>query len=440
MASSGDENIENFQKPNYKKPVIFLDYKSRISIKKSQDTGTTELQLGSPTQQQDLLSTVNKTCSSGSSETGSSGKEENSNNSGEKPRVRLRRLSFSNLAQQKKSQSASKMPHNQTTEHTVVGREAEYLQIKRQAKTFLESGASSILFITGVPGSGKTHTILSVLNHMKIPHAYVNTAHLKSKPDIYKEMCYGISCFDGKPSVSGLRFHFNSCESNHVILIDEIDLLSSKNDKYLYNLFELPFFENSKVFMIVISNTLRKLSTKIESRIGKNRMEFIPYKSHQIASIIESESSFGSMNKKSIEFISKRVASSTGDIRKAKEITANVGKNDVKAVNYFFKDLSKPLIERFMTTFSIYHKMLIYLNTAPLMDIKTWFESHKSFCIVKSYSPLDFADFLFVLNDLVEFGIYSLKSDNTKVSCNFLAEEIDLASKKDLDFKKFAAR
>jgi len=436
MTSSGDENIENFKKPNYKKPVIFLDYKNRFSINKSQDIGETELQLKSPTQIQDLLSTANKTCDSRISD-----KEENLNNSGEKPRKRLRRSSFSSLLQQKKSQNASlKALHNQTAEHTVVGREAEYLQIKQQAKTFLESGASSILFITGVPGSGKTHTALSVLNHMKIPHAYVNTASLKSKLNIYKEICCGIPCFDGVSSVSGLRFHFNSCESNHIIVIDEIDLLSSKNDKYLYNLFELPFFENSKVFMIVISNTLRKLSTKIESRIGKNRMEFIPYKSHQIASIIESECGSSSVNKKSIEFISKRVASSTGDIRKAKEITANVGKNDVKAVNDFLKELSKPLIERFMTTFSIYHKMLIYLNKAPLIDIKTWFESHKSFCIVKSYSPLDFADFLFVLNDLVEFGIYSLKNDNTKVSCNFLAEEIDLASKKDTDFKKFTAK
>lgn len=322
---------------------------------------------------------------------------------------------------------------------TVVGRESEYKAMERQLHSFVNCGSSSILYITGVPGSGKTYTTISLLNHMGLAYCYINCSGLKKKSGIYRAIGRGLFCIKGNATLQSLRLHFNNCSEDHILVIDEIDLLWSKKETLLYNLFELPFFRDSKVFMVVISNTLSSLSTKVESRVGGNRMEFRPYSAKQLKRVVEAECQ-KDVCEKSIELITKRVAASTGDIRKVQEAVESVGHSDLSTVHGFLRDLTTPLISKFLVSFNFYQKMLVFLHKQPVKTIQEWFDSHKSFCIAKSYRPLDFADFMFVVNDLAEFGVYKIKKDGLEAVCNYIEEELDAAGKKDEDFIEFSKK
>lgn len=331
----------------------------------------------------------------------------------------------------------AKSTRKELEQPSVAGREVEYKAIERQLRSFAKCGSSSILYITGVPGSGKTHTVACVLKQLGLCHCYINCSKLKKKSGIYRAIGRELSCIKGGATLQSLRFHFSNCGESHILVIDEVDFLWNRKEVLLYNLFELPYFGSSKIFMVVISNALGALSTKVESRIGGNRMEFRPYTARQLKSVVEAGLQGLSANEKSIELITKRVASSTGDIRKVKEAIEMVGRKDLSTANSFLKDLGTPLIGKFLASFNFYQKMLVFLHRQPVKAISEWFEGQKAFCAAKDYKPLDFADFMLTVNDLVEFGVYRIKKNGLEAVCNYIEEELDAAGKNDKDFIGF---
>ncbi|KAM0681445.1 Origin recognition complex [Glugoides intestinalis] len=321
----------------------------------------------------------------------------------------------------------------------VLGREHEYQLIKKQLDTFIEFGNNSILYLTGVPGSGKTHTTFQLIKTYKLPYIYINCSVLKAKVEIYRKICDELQCFSGFGTLQTLRHHCNTCKKKHLIIIDEVDFLITTNQCILYNIFELPFIDNSKVFMIVISNTLGSFSSKVESRIGNCRIEFRPYTSDQLLSIVKNDTEMKGLkvDHESLELLSKRVAATTGDIRNILNVIEEVEELDIKKTSTILKDMTSPLLDKFVISLSFYQKLVLSLNTHPLKSIMEWFNDFKSFCLVKGYNALDFADFLYVVNDLISFDIYKMRKDKVYVACNYLKEEIELAMKKDRDFDKF---
>ena len=71
-----------------------------------------------------------------------------------------------------------------------------------------------------------------------------------------------------------------SAEKMRVVLIDELDALITKKQTLLYNLFDWPCNQNSRLLVIAIANTMdlpERLQSKIASRIGNNRLVYEPY-------------------------------------------------------------------------------------------------------------------------------------------------------------------
>lgn len=65
-----------------------------------------------------------------------------------------------------------------------------------------------------------------------------------------------------------------------LILIDELDALVTKKQTLLYNLFDWPCQQNSRLLIISIANTMdlpERMHAKIQSRIGSNRLVYEPY-------------------------------------------------------------------------------------------------------------------------------------------------------------------
>lgn len=62
------------------------------------------------------------------------------------------------------------------------------------------------------------------------------------------------------------------------MLVDELDLLATKNEKVLYNLFEWPTRRGSRLIVIGIANTMdlpERLSSRVSSRMGACRVELL---------------------------------------------------------------------------------------------------------------------------------------------------------------------
>ncbi|KAG5438616.1 hypothetical protein PCANB_002722 [Pneumocystis canis] len=183
-----------------------------------------------------------------------------------------------------------------------------------------EKGGS--LYVCGPPGTGKTAIIVDVMKQQFIDRNITSTS---------------INCMAQD-------------------LKNEIDSLIMKNQEILYQLFEWPTLENSKLIIIGVANTLDLTDRfmpglKIKNAIPKV-FTFKPYTLQEISDIIKDrlsslcedapENFIPIFQPAAIELCSRKVASSTGDIRKA-------------------FDLIKKAIELLETE--------LYINKKPLSEI-----------------------------------------------------------------------
>ena len=115
----------------------------------------------------------------------------------------------------------------------------------------------------------------------------------------------------------------------YVLVLDEIDILDSRHQEILYTIFNLPMYKSTKVIIIGIANTL-DFTTKTLTRYHSlniapmKEVSFQPYDPAKLTGILKSrirelvnEPLFQA---KAIEFCAKKVASYSGDARKALEI------------------------------------------------------------------------------------------------------------------------
>ena len=99
----------------------------------------------------------------------------------------------------------------------------------------------------------------------------------------------------------------------------------TKKQTLLYNLFDWPCHQNSRLLVIAIANTMdlpERMQTKIASRIGNNRLVYEPYNKDQILTILKSRlADIDVFNQQGIEFVARKVSMYSGDIRRSLQIT-----------------------------------------------------------------------------------------------------------------------
>lgn len=118
-----------------------------------------------------------------------------------------------------------------------------------------------------------------------------------------------------------------------VLIVDEMDLLVTRTQQLLYNLFEWPTHHASRLVILGIANTLdlpERLLPKILSRLGANRVTFQPYSADQLKKIVYArladagiEIATGareSFESTAIEMASRKVAAVSGDARRVLEL------------------------------------------------------------------------------------------------------------------------
>ena len=318
---------------------------------------------------------------------------------------------------------------------TVTGREKEYDALQKRVADFLKTSKSSLVFLTGVPGSGKTHVAKKALASLR--SSFINCSVLKRPGDVFSLIAKSFDCHEtGKCTLSTLRSHLAECPRLHILVIDEIDFLYTKNESVIYNLLELPLI-GAPVLLIAISNVLGRLSTRVESRLVGSRIDFKPYSADVLQKII-SEASGGrsQLGKVASGLVAKRVASGTGDVRRVFEVMNQSKKGDVESVSKYLDDSQSPLLCTFVQSLPYYYKALFFINTEGPVTVNEWFTRHALFCSKHNLKKLDFASFCEIAGRLAAMGLYSLAGHAARPL--FLKEEADQVVARDEALSKLA--
>lgn len=217
------------------------------------------------------------------------------------------------------------------------------------------------LYIHGVPGTGKTMSVLSVMRNLRSevdagsikPYCFVDINGLKlaSPENIYRVIYEALSGHrvGWKKALHLLneRFADESKIAKEeirpcILLIDELDLLVTRNQSVLYNILDWPTKPHSKLIVIGIANTMdlpEKLLPRISSRMGIQRLCFGPYNYQQLQEIISSRlKGIDAFERQAIEFASRKVAAISGDARRALEICRRAA----ELADYHIKKLASP--------------------------------------------------------------------------------------------------
>lgn len=215
------------------------------------------------------------------------------------------------------------------------------------------------LYVHGVPGTGKTMSVLAVMRNLKSevdagsirPYCFVDVNGLKlaSPENIYRAIYEALTGHrvSWKKALHLLNERFSDGkrigkedDRPCILLIDELDLLVTRNQSVLYNILDWPTKPHSKLIVIGIANTMdlpEKLLPRISSRMGIQRLCFGPYNYQQLQEIISSRlKGINAFEKQAIEFASRKVAAISGDARRALEICRRAA----EIADYHIKKLS----------------------------------------------------------------------------------------------------
>lgn len=222
----------------------------------------------------------------------------------------------------------------------LVGRKQEMKTITDFVCSRISSKKSGSLYISGAPGTGKSACASKILSSKEITeHAQVITINCMSSKNataIYSKIASEMgakpsACKTVKSSVSYLEMALTSNVRPVVLLLDEMDQLSCKNQEVLYTMFEWPALPNSRLILIGIANTL-DLTDRILPRLQTRKncqpdlLNFRPYSKDQLVSILEDRvkkmttAEERVIDPKAIQFCARKVSAVTGDARKALDI------------------------------------------------------------------------------------------------------------------------
>ncbi|XP_016389856.1 origin recognition complex subunit 1-like [Sinocyclocheilus rhinocerous] len=110
-----------------------------------------------------------------------------------------------------------------------------------------------------------------------------------------------------------------------VLLVDELDLLWTRKQNVMYNLFDWPTRRNARLVVLTIANTMdlpeRIMINRVASRLGLTRMSFQPYTFKQLQQIITSRlNRVKAFEEDALQLVSRKVAALSGDARRCLDI------------------------------------------------------------------------------------------------------------------------
>lgn len=236
--------------------------------------------------------------------------------------------------------------HTSTRINLLPCREEQFEELYMNLESAIMEGVGCCLYVSGTPGVGKTATVREAIASLKdnVSQGYIddfdfleiNSLKLVTPITAYEKLWEHLTGIKVTPSNASLLLeeYFGRKESDPerkplIVVIDELDQLVTKNQHVMYNFFNWPTYQNSKLIVIAIANTMdlpeRLLSNKIASRLGLRRYGFRGYTEDELGVIIAHRLTLLSEENKrkvtvspdAMSYASKKVALVSGDARRA---------------------------------------------------------------------------------------------------------------------------
>lgn len=231
--------------------------------------------------------------------------------------------------------------HVAAVPQTLPCREDEFDHIYNYVEGKLADGIGGCMYISGVPGTGKTATVSEVIRVLKESQTEgdlpdfklieVNGMKLTAPQQIYVQIWNQLtgSKVTADKAAKLLHAKFSTNGPRHrptVLIVDELDLLWTRQQDVLYNIFEWPNRPKAQLTVLAIANTMdlpeRLLMNRVSSRMGLTRLTFQPYKVKQLQTIISSRlENLVYFEPEAVEFIARKVSAASGDARRALDIS-----------------------------------------------------------------------------------------------------------------------
>lgn len=228
----------------------------------------------------------------------------------------------------------------------LVGREAERDELTAFVQERIDNTSGGCIYVSGPPGTGKSAMVSEVTSTFEesdmVKRAYINCMSIKTSKDLYgnliDSLCEGMEVLEGEET-KALQSTFvprKKSQTVYVITLDEIDHILTLDLEILYKLFEWSLQKSSHLVLVGIANAL-DLTDRFLPRLKARNLKpqllpFLPYTAAQIKtvittrlkSLIPSDSATPDyvpfLHPGAIDLCSRKVASQTGDLRKAFDI------------------------------------------------------------------------------------------------------------------------
>ncbi|KRT86686.1 AAA protein [Oryctes borbonicus] len=244
---------------------------------------------------------------------------------------------------------------------TLPCRENEYNNILNFLERKLLDGCGGCMYVSGVPGTGKTATVTDVIRKLEeksergtVPSfQFININGMKlSEPrqtyvEILKQLSGKTVSWEQAQLLLDTKFTKQIKKSTPIIvLVDELDILCTKRQDVVYNLLDWPTRVSVQLIVITIANTMdlpeRLLMGRVTSRLGLTRLTFQAYTHKQLQEIVTMRLMGTKIfNPDAIQLVARKVASVSGDARRALdicrravEIAESEGANTLVSMNH----------------------------------------------------------------------------------------------------------
>ncbi|KAJ2002472.1 Origin recognition complex, subunit 1 [Coemansia thaxteri] len=230
--------------------------------------------------------------------------------------------------------------HVSAVPDTLPCREDEFAEIYGHLYNTIEERNSMCMYISGVPGTGKTATVHEVIRTLQenaeegdlpdFQYVELNGMKMVEPAQAYTQLWQAIAGEKVTPKHASqlLDKHFSTPSPRrhtYVVLMDELDLLVTKSQSIMYNFFDWPHRPHAKLVVVAIANTMdlpeRMLNHKVSSRLGLTRINFQPYSHQQLMTIVQSRlEGCAAFDVDAIELCARKISAVSGDARRALDV------------------------------------------------------------------------------------------------------------------------
>jgi origin recognition complex subunit 1 len=226
------------------------------------------------------------------------------------------------------------------TPQSLPCREEEHQNIETFVEQVLanaDDGKGRCLYISGIPGTGKTATVLQVMRSLReqaqngeikpFQFVEINGLRLPSPQHAYSTLYEALTGNILGPNAAAAALEDIFCKprkSQHtIVMLDELDSLVNRTQTVLYNLFDWPSRPGSNLTIIGIANTMdlpERLHPRIGSRLAGRRLVFHPYQRDQLETIMRTRLGHAAFEPNAITLVARKVANCSGDVRRCLEL------------------------------------------------------------------------------------------------------------------------